>query len=194
MLLWQRDLCVAHGCVGGVLRAQARLDDALREFLRYKKVMQRLARRDGENGDWQRELSVAHHCVGSVLQAQGRLEEALLEYQATKQIMLRLTQRYPDNADWQRDLAFAYFCVGSASGGPGRTRSSGPGIRALTDDCQKAGRCSTRQISSGSRTSLISSASSSRCGAERFRFLAHHLDRGLGQKQPHRISLVPPLR
>ena len=81
---WRRDLSVAHNCVGGVLQAQGRLQEALAEYEAYKRIMQELTARDPDNAGWRRELSVSHNYVGGVLQAQGRLQEALAEYEAAQ--------------------------------------------------------------------------------------------------------------
>jgi hypothetical protein len=107
----QRDLCIAHGCLGGVLQAQGHWSDALHEFRAYRQILIRLTRRNPENADWQRELAHAHNCVATVLEARGRFSGALRAYEAAKQRMLRLTERHPENADWQRELAPAHDCV-----------------------------------------------------------------------------------
>jgi hypothetical protein len=43
---WQRDLGVAHSCVGDIYQAQGRLDLALDAFKEYQTISQRLAAAD----------------------------------------------------------------------------------------------------------------------------------------------------
>jgi hypothetical protein len=74
---WQRELSIAHNCVGSVLQAQGRWDEALREYEATKQIMFGLTQRHPDNADWQRDLAFAHNRVGSVWAAWGQSVEQL---------------------------------------------------------------------------------------------------------------------
>ncbi len=76
----------ARDLLGDSLFSQGRRDEALREYLEFKRIARDLIERAPDNTDWLRELSVSHNKVGLVLAAEGRREEALREYQEFKRI------------------------------------------------------------------------------------------------------------
>jgi len=109
---YQRDLSVAYEEVGDVLKAQGKLDEALKAYRDSLAIAERLAAADRSNTLWQRDLSVSYNKVGNVLKTQGKLDEALKAYRDSLAIRERLAASDPSNSDWQRILAVSYDNVG----------------------------------------------------------------------------------
>jgi hypothetical protein len=77
---WQADLATAYGRIGGVLKEQGKLDEALEIYRQSLATRQRLADADRGNTAWQH-LAVAHAGIGDVL---GALAVSLSRHDDTK--------------------------------------------------------------------------------------------------------------
>jgi tetratricopeptide (TPR) repeat protein len=95
-----------------VLKAQGKLDDALKSYRDGRVIVEHLAASDRSNTDWQRDLSLSYNRIGDVLKAQGKHDEALKSYRDSLAITERLAVSDPSNTDWQRDLSLWYNSVG----------------------------------------------------------------------------------
>jgi hypothetical protein len=105
---WQRGLSILYDNVGDVLKAQGKLDDALKAYRDSLSIRERLAAADRSNMQSQRDLSISYSKVGDVLAAQGKLDEALKAYRDSLTTRERLAAADPTNMQWQRDLALSY--------------------------------------------------------------------------------------
>jgi tetratricopeptide (TPR) repeat protein len=74
---WQRDLSVSYDNVGDVLKAQDKLDEALKAYRDSLAIRERLAAADRSNTQWQRDVYVSLWRVADVEIAQGNLTSAL---------------------------------------------------------------------------------------------------------------------
>jgi tetratricopeptide (TPR) repeat protein len=110
---WQSGLSVSYGTIGDVLRAQGRLDDAIKSYRDSQAIFQRLAAFDPSNADWQSGLSLSYSSVGDVLGAQGKLDEALKSYRDSLIIIERLATSDRSNTDWQHNLSALYDKLGN---------------------------------------------------------------------------------
>ena len=90
--------------VGDVLKAQGKLDEALKAYRDGLAIRERLAAADRSNTQWQRDLSISYEKVGDVLVAQGKLEEALKAYRDGLAIVQRLVFLSPNNKQFRDDL------------------------------------------------------------------------------------------
>ena len=111
---WQSNLSVSYDNVGDVLKAQAKLDEALKAYRDSLAINERLAAADPSNAGWQRDLSVSYNKVGNVLRAQGDLAGALASYRASLAIRQRLVSVSPNNKQFRDDLNFVLEAIGSA--------------------------------------------------------------------------------
>jgi Flp pilus assembly protein TadD len=66
---WRRDLAVAHGKMGDILKAQGDLEAAQTAYGEYLGISRRLAEADPSDEGWQRDLAVAHSRVGNIFKA-----------------------------------------------------------------------------------------------------------------------------
>jgi tetratricopeptide (TPR) repeat protein len=106
--------------VGDVLRAQGRLDDALKNYRDSLAIFQRMVVSDPSNTDWQSGLSLSYGTIGDVLGAQGKLDDALKSYRDALAIRQRLAVSDPSNTDWQSSLSQSYGAMGEVLRGQGK--------------------------------------------------------------------------
>jgi tetratricopeptide (TPR) repeat protein len=95
-----------------VLRAQGKLDDALKNYRDSSGISRRLAVSDPTNTDWQRGVAVSYRSVGDVLAAQGNLEDALNSYRDSLAVFQGLAVSDPTNTEWQNGLSQSYGATG----------------------------------------------------------------------------------
>ena len=111
-ITYQRDLSVAYNRVGDVLKAQGKLDEALKAYRDGLAIAERLAAADRSNTQWQRDLSISYNKVGDVLVDQGKLDEALKVYRDGLAIRERLAAADRSNTQWQRDFQISIGRIG----------------------------------------------------------------------------------
>jgi tetratricopeptide (TPR) repeat protein len=100
--------------IGDVLRAQGKVDEALKIYRDRLRIRERLAASDPSNTLWQIGLGISHERIGELLlKAQGDLAAALKEFEAKREIISRLVASDLSNAEWQRDLSVSYNWVGN---------------------------------------------------------------------------------
>ena len=78
-----------------MLKAQGKLDEALKAYRDSLAIRERLAAADRSNTEWQRDLSISYEKVGDVLKAQGKLDDALTAYRDSLAIRERLIAADP---------------------------------------------------------------------------------------------------
>lgn len=98
--------------LGNVLRAQGKLDEALKVYQQDLTIAKRLSDQDKPDAGLQGDVLIGYVKVGDVLQSQGRLQEGEDAYQQGLTIAKRLTGQDRSNAIWLRDLSMSYQRIG----------------------------------------------------------------------------------
>ena len=124
---WQRDLSISYKEVGDVLKAQGKLDEALKSYggLAIANAWPPPIAAIPSGSAFSRCRTTE---IGDVLKAQGKLDEALKAYRDSLAIRERSAASDRSNTEWQRDLSLAYDRSRRRARGAGQARRGAQGL------------------------------------------------------------------
>jgi tetratricopeptide (TPR) repeat protein len=88
-----------------MLKAQRKLDEAIKAYRNALAIRERLAAADRSNATWQRDLGVGHYDIASIHEQLGRIADALQEMTKARDAQAALVAFAPGNAQWKEELA-----------------------------------------------------------------------------------------
>jgi serine/threonine protein kinase len=119
--MYQRDLSIDHGRIGGVHESRGEHEAALAEYRRALEIVRALEAREPGNPQWRHDVAVGLNNVGGVLLAQGKPAEAMALHREALGIREALNAEDPENLAWRREHSVTLTALGNALRASGDT-------------------------------------------------------------------------